>query len=154
MVDVDVDKELGSLFDKLEKKGKLERYKRTDQGIKDEFNEFRDICDDLIAPLMRDYQRYLRKKGIYSDIIREPKIDSPTIPNPRITFVLTESNLISPQGIYPSIKFTLEGGKILETITGKTTFSIEYLKNQVTPDLVKTKLTNLIKSCFEALYES
>jgi hypothetical protein len=148
---VDVDKELGPLFDKLEKEGKLERYKKTNQRIKDEFIEFKDICDDLIAPLMRDYQRYLRKKGIYSDIVREPKIDSPTIPNPSITFILAELDLISPQGVYPSIKFTLEGGKILETITGKTTFSIEYLKNQVTPDLVKTKITNLIKSCFEEL---
>jgi hypothetical protein len=148
---VDIDKELGPLFDKLQKEGKLERYKKTDQQVKDEFNEFKDIRDDLIAPLMRDYQRYLQKKGIYSDIVREPKIDSPTIPNPSISFILTELDLISPQGVYPSIKFTLEGGKILETITGKTTFSIEYLKNQVTPDLVKTKLTNLIKSCFEAL---
>jgi hypothetical protein len=148
---VDVDKELGPLFDKLEKEGKLERYKKTNQRIKDEFIEFKDICDDLIAPLMRDYQRYLRKKGIYSDIVREPKIDSPTIPNPSITFILAELDLISPQGVYPSIKFTLEGGKILETITGKTTFSIEYLKNQITPDLVKTKITNLIKSCFEEL---
>jgi hypothetical protein len=148
---VDVDKELGPLFDKLEKEGKLERYKKTNQRIKDEFIEFKDICDDLIAPLMRDYQRYLRKKGIYSDIVREPKIDSPTIPNPSITFILAELDLISPQGVYPSIKFTLEAGKILETITGKTTFSIEYLKNQVTPDLVKTKITNLIKSCFEEL---
>jgi hypothetical protein len=148
---VDVDKELGPLFDKLEKEGKLERYKKTNQRIKDEFIEFKDICDDLIAPLMRDYQRYLRKKGIYSDIVREPKIDSPTIPNPSITFILAELDLISPQGVYPSIKFTLEGGKILETVTGKTTFSIEYLKNQVTPDLVKTKITNLIKSCFEEL---
>jgi hypothetical protein len=142
---------LGPLFDKLQKEGKLERYKKTDQRQKDEFNEFKDIRDDLIAPLMRDYQRYLRKKGIYSDIVREPKIDSPTIPNPSISFILTELNLISPQGVYPSIKFTMEGGKILETITVKTTFSIEYLKNQITPDLVKTKLTNLIKSCFEAL---
>jgi hypothetical protein len=148
---VDIDKELGPLFDKLEKEGKLERYKKTNQRIKDEFIEFKDICDDLIAPLMRDYQRYLRKKGVYSDIVREPKIDSPTIPNPSITFILAELDLISPQGVYPSIKFTLEGGKILETITGKTTFSIEYLKNQVTPDLVKTKITNLIKSCFEEL---
>jgi hypothetical protein len=142
---------LGPLFDKLQKEGKLERYKKTNQRIKDEFIEFKEICDDLIAPLMRDYQRYLRKKGIYSDIVREPKIDSPTIPNPSITFILAELDLISPQGVYPSIKFTLEGGKILETITGKTTFSIEYLKNQVTPDLVKTKITNLIKSCFEEL---
>jgi hypothetical protein len=148
---VDVDTELGPLFDKLEKEGKLERYKKTNQRIKDEFIEFKEICDDLIAPLMRDYQRYLRKKGIYSDIVREPKIDSPTIPNPSITFILAELDLISPQGVYPSIKFTLEGGKILETITGKTTFSIEYLKNQITPDLVKTKITNLIKSCFEEL---
>jgi hypothetical protein len=148
---VDIDKELGPLFDKLQKEGKLERYKKTDQQVKDEFNEFKDIRDDLIAPLMRDYQRYLQKKGIYSDIVREPKIDSPTIPNPSISFILTELDLISPQGVYPSIKFTLEGGKILETITGKTTFSIEYSKNQVTPDLVKTKLTNLIKSCFEVL---
>ena len=146
---VDVDKELGPLFDKLQKEGKLERYKKTDQRIKEEFNEFKDIRDDLIIPLMRDYQRYLRKKGIYSDIIRQPKIDSPTIPNPSIAFVLTELNLISPLGIYPSIKFTLEGGKILETVTGKTTFSIEYQKNQITPDLISSKLANLIKFSFE-----
>ena len=119
---VEVNKELGPLFDKLEKEGKLDRYKKTDHKIKDEFNEFKDMRDDLIAPLMRDYQRYLSKKGIYSDIVMEPKIDSPTIPNPSISFILTDLDLISPQGVYPSIKFTLEGGKILETITGKTTF--------------------------------
>lgn len=146
---VDIEKELDPLFYKLEKEGKLERYKETDQRIKEEFNEFKDIRDDLIIPLMRDYQRYLRKKGIYSDIIRQPKIDSPTIPNPSIAFVLTELNLISPLGIYPSIKFTLEGGKILETVTGKTTFSIEYQKNQITPDLISSKLANLIKFSFE-----
>lgn len=71
-----IDKELGPLFDKLEKEGKLERYKKAHQRIKEEFNEFKDIRDDLIAPLMRDFQRYLHKKGIYSDIVREPKIDS------------------------------------------------------------------------------
>lgn len=146
---VDIAKELDPLFYKLEKEGKLERYKKTDQRIKEEFNEFKDIRDDLIIPLMRDYQRYLRKKGIYSDIIRQPKIDSPTIPNPSIAFVLSELNLISPLGIYPSIKFTLEGGKILETVTGKTTFSIEYQKNQITPDLISSKLANLIKFSFE-----
>jgi|ERR671919_1464633 hypothetical protein len=148
---VDIDKELGPLFDKLKKEGKLERYRKRDQNTKDEYNEFKDICDALIAPQMRDYQRYLRKKGVYSDIVREPKIESTTIPNPSISFVLTDLNLISPQGVYPSIKFTLEGGKILETITGKTTFSIEYLKNQITPELVADKLANLIKSCFEML---
>lgn len=146
---VDIEKELDPLFSKLEKEGKLERYKKTDQRIKEEFNEFKDMRDDLIIPLMRDYQRYLRKKGIYSDIIRQPKIDSPTIPNPSIAFVLSELNLISPLGIYPSIKFTLEGGKILETVTGKTTFSIEYQKNQITPDLISSKLANLIKFSFE-----
>lgn len=148
---VDIDKELGALFDKLEKEGKLERYRKRDQKTRDELNDFKDICDELIAPLMRDYQKYLRKKGVYSDIIREPKIDSSTILNPSISFVLTDINLTSRQGVYPSIKFTLEGGRILETITGKTTFSIEYLKNQVTPELVTDKLTNLIKSCFETL---
>jgi len=148
---VDIDKELGSLFDRLENEGKLERYRKRDQTTKDEYNEFKDMCDDLIAPLMRDYQKYLRKKGIYSDIVREPKIDSSTIPNPSISFVLTDINLTPRQGVYPSIKFTLERGKILETITGKTTFSIEYLKNQVTPELLTDKLTNLIKSCFETL---
>ncbi|HSA73826.1 MAG TPA: hypothetical protein VLD84_07725 [Nitrososphaeraceae archaeon] len=148
---VDIEKELGPLFEKLEKEGKLERYRKRDQRIVDEHNEFKDMCDALIAPLMRDYQRYLRKKGIYSDIVKEPKIDMPTIPNPSISFVLTDFNLLSPPGVYPSIKFTLEGEKILETITGKTTFSIEYLKNQVTPDLITNKITNLIKSCLETL---
>lgn len=148
---VDINEELDPLFDKLEKEGKLEQFAKTDQVIKNEFNEFKDMCDDLIAPLMREYQRYLRKKGIHSDIVREPKIDSPVISNPSITFVLTELNLVSPQGVYPSIKFTLAAGKILETITGKTTFSIEYLKNQITPDLVMSKLINLITSCFEDL---
>lgn len=56
---VDVEKELDPLFSKLEKEGKLERYKKTDQRIKEEFNEFKDMRDDLIIPLMRDYQRYL-----------------------------------------------------------------------------------------------
>ena len=148
---VDIEKDLGPLFDELEKEGKLERYRRRDQSTKDEYNEFKDICDDLIAPLMREYQKYLRKKGVYSDIVREPKIDSSTILNPSISFILTDINLTPRQGVYPSIKFTLEGGKILETITGKTTFSIEYLKNQVTPQLVTDKLSNLIKSCFESL---
>jgi hypothetical protein len=146
---VEIEKELDPLFYKLEKEGKLGRYKKTDQKIKEEFNEFKDMRDDLIIPLMRDYQRYLRKKGINSDIIRQPKVDSPTIPNPSITFVLTELNLTVPHGVYPSIKFTLEGGKILETVTWKTTFSIEYEKNQITPELISSKLTNLVRSAFE-----
>lgn len=64
---VDIEKDLGPLFDELEKEGKLERYRRRDQSTKDEYNEFKDICDDLIAPLMREYQKYLRKK-VYTRI--------------------------------------------------------------------------------------
>lgn len=147
---VDVEKELGPLFEKFDKERKImAKEHKVEKGVKDEFNEFKDICDTAIAPVMRKYQEYLQKKDIYSNIVREPKLGSRSLRKPSISFLLTDSSIISWKGAYPSIRFSPEDGKILETIQGKTTFSIEYSKDQITQDLVASKLTNLIKSCFE-----
>ena len=61
---VDVEKELGSLFEKLdqEQKTKEEEYQKTDQKMKIEYDEFKDI-DDRIAPVMLEYQKVPSKKG-------------------------------------------------------------------------------------------
>ena len=147
---VEVEKELGSLFEKLdqERKTKAEEYEKTEQRMKIEYDKFKGT-DDRIAPVMLEYQKYLQKKGIDSDIVRVPKPGTPFLRKPSISFVLTDSSLTSRVGLYPSIKYSLEGEKISETIQGKTTFSIEYSKDQITQEFVATKLTNLIKSCYE-----
>ena len=144
---VDVEKELGSLFEKLdqEQKTKAEGNEKTEQRMKIEYDQFKGI-DDKIAPVMLEYQKYLQKKGIDSDIVRVPKPGTPYLRKPSISFVLTDPSLTSRLGVYPSIKYSLEGEKISETIQGKTTFSIEYSKDQITQEFVATKLTNLIKS--------
>ena len=70
---------------------------------------------------------------MYSNIVREPKLGSRSLRKPSISFLLTDSSLISWKGAYPSIRFSPEDGKILETIQGKTTFSIEYMVIKASP---------------------
>ena len=146
---VDVERELGSLFEKLdqERKTKAEEYQKTEQRMKIEFDEFKGV-DDRITPVMLEYQKYLQKKDINSDIVRVPKHGSASLRKPSISFVLTDSSLTSRLGVYPSIKYSLEGEKISETIQAKTNISVEYSKDQITEEFVATKLTNLIKSCY------
>ena len=61
---VDVEKELGSLFEKLdqERKTKAEEYQKTEQRMKIEYDEFKGI-DDKIAPVMLEYQKYFKKRA-------------------------------------------------------------------------------------------
>jgi hypothetical protein len=147
---VDVDKELGSLFEKLgnERNIMAEENQKTEQSIKEESYEFKHISDSSIAPVMLEYQNYLQKKGIDTEIVREPKPGETTLHKPTISFIINDQILTGQLGAPPSIKYSLEDEKVLETIQGKATIAKEYPKEEITQDLVASTLTSSIKACY------
>jgi hypothetical protein len=147
---VDVDKELGSLFEKLDDERNImaEENQKTEQSIKEESNEFNHISDSSIAPVMHEYQNYLQKKGIDTEIVREPKPGEPTLQKPSISFVINDLILTGQLGAAPTIKYSLEKEKVLETIQGKATIAKEYPKEEIIQDLVAGTLTSSIKACY------
>ena len=63
---VDVEKELGPLFEKFDKERKImAKEHKVEKGVKDEFNEFKDICDTAIAPVMRKYRVSSKKRYVF-----------------------------------------------------------------------------------------
>lgn len=148
---VDVEKELGHLFDKLDNKEKLreEEYQRSREKLQAEQNEFNELANTMIEPVMREYQTYLQKRHIMVDIIREPKPGRELLGNPSIKFDLMDPNMLSRNATYPSLKFSLVEGSIHVVTEGKKTLVDRHSEDQINQELVKSKLTDLVKSCYD-----
>lgn len=149
---VDVEKELGPLFEELNNQKKLseEEYLKIQQRLKAEYDEFKELADNKIFPVMREYQVYLQKKAIFTDITREPKEGKELLGPPSIIFSVVDVKMTSRNLIYPNVKFSLIEGNINVTTEGKKNLSDEYTKDQINQELVVSKLTNLVKSCLNA----
>ena len=150
-----IDKELGQLFDKLEKnlqENKLaEDKERKEKLVPD--SEFGELSDNIIQPIMFEYKKFLETKGnrvLLSCIIEKPH---PLLHD--ISFELRDSNLLSKYGSIPRITFFPKDGRvhIFEEGTLGDGHPIEssYNKNEITEDFVRKRLTGLIKEYVDKL---
>ena len=150
---VDVEKELGTLFNKLKVQEKQleEDYQKNQDRLQAVYDEFDKLVTTMILPVMRDYQIYLQKKVILSDITREPKPGRELIGPYSIKFELNDLNNVSRSATFPNLKFTLAEENIVVTkeIKGKTDPPDTYTKDQINQELVASKLTSLIKTCYD-----
>jgi hypothetical protein len=150
-----IDKELGKLFDKLEKKlqeNKLAEDKKGREKLASD-SEFGEISDNIIQPIMFEYKKFLETKGKRVSLSCTIEKPHPLLQN--ITFELKDSNLLSKYGSVPKITFFPKDGRVHifeEGILGDG-HSIEssYNKNEITEEFVRKRLTGLIKEYVDKL---
>ena len=148
-----VEKELGSEFDKIpnQENRRQEGNASNEQSLQDEYNEFNDLINTMIMPVMIGFKNQLRHKSIKADILRGPLPGNEEIDPPSIKFTLHEVDKKTETGVFPNLKFTTDGDNIIVE-EGTTIYSPsikKYPKAQVNKEFVESKLTDLIKSCFD-----
>jgi hypothetical protein len=156
----DLEKELGPLienFQNLVKDAKAKKIDslREDEDFKKEFNQ---LSMDVIQPMMRKFESYLKSKDVNSSV----NIQSQNVAgkNPSIEFSLHFK--LTHESRYPNIKFSSSGKKISfqeERLMAKGEVRQDmmpeyYDKEQVTEEFVKERLIRLIKSCFDKNWQS
>jgi len=144
-----IEKELGQLFDRLEKKleeDKLVEKKEGHEKVPPD-NEFRDLSDSIILPIMLEYKKFLEIKE--KSVSLGCSIEKPHPLLQDITFALEDLNLPSKYGSVPKITFFPKDGRvhIFEEWTLGDGHPIEssYNKNEITDQFVRKRLTGLIK---------
>jgi len=150
-----IDKELGKLFDKLEKKlqeNKLTEDKEGQEKLVSD-REFGELSDNIIQPIMLEYKKFLETKGKRVSLSCTVEKPHPLLQD--ITFELKDSNLLSKYGSVPKITFFPKDGRvhIFEEGTLGDGHPIEssYNKNEITEEFVRKKLTALIKEYVDKL---
>lgn len=156
----DLEKELGPLienFQNLVKDAKAKKLDslREDEDFKKEFNQ---LSMDVIEPMMRKFESYLKSKDVNSSVNIQSQIVAGK--NPSIEFSLHFK--LTRESTYPNIKFSSSGKKILiqeERLMAKgevrQDMMPEYYDNeQITEGFVKERLIRLIKSCFDKNWQS
>jgi len=148
-----VEKNLGSEFDKIpnQENRRQEDNAGSEQSLQPEYNEFNDLINTTILPVMIGCKNQLRHKSIKADILRGPLPGNEEIDPPSIKFTLHDVDKKTDTGVFPNIKFTTDGDNILVEV-GTTIYSPSidrYPKVEVNKEFVESKLTDLIKSCFD-----
>jgi hypothetical protein len=156
----DLEKELGPLienFQNLVKDAKAKKIDslREDEDFKKEFNQ---LSMDVIQPVMRKFESYLKSKDVNSSVNIQSQIVAGK--NPSIEFSLHFK--LTHESRYPNIKFSSSGKKISfqeERLMAKGEVRQDmmpeyYDKEQVTEEFVKERLIRLIKSCFDKNWQS
>jgi hypothetical protein len=156
----DLEKELGPLienFQNLVKDAKAKKIDslREDEDFKKEFNQ---LSMDVIQPMMRKFESYLKSKDVNSSVNIQSQIVAGK--NPSIEFSLHFK--LTHESRYPNIKFSSSGKKISfqeERLMAKGEVRQDmmpeyYDKEQVTEEFVKERLIRLIKSCFDKNWQS
>jgi hypothetical protein len=156
----DLEKELGPLienFQNLVKDAKAKKLDslREDEDFKKEFNQ---LSKDVIEPIMRKFESYLKSKDVISSVNIQSQIVAGK--NPSIEFSLHFK--LTHESRYPNIKFSSSGKKICiqeERLMAKgevrQDMMPEYYDNeQITEEFVKERLIRLIKSCFDKNWQS
>jgi hypothetical protein len=156
----DLEKELGPLienFQNLVKDAKAKKLDslREDEDFKKEFNQ---LSKDVIEPVMRKFESYLKSKDVNSSVNIQSQIVAGK--NPSIEFSLHFK--LTHESRYPNIKFSSSGKKISfqeERLMAKGEVRQDmmpeyYDKEQVTEEFVKERLIRLIKSCFDKNWQS
>jgi len=155
----DLEKELGPLienFQNLLKDAKTKKIDslREDEDLKKEFNQ---LSKDVIEPVMRKFESYLKSKDVSSSVNVRSEIVSGI--NPSIQFSLHFK--LTHESRYPNIKFSSSGEKISIQVdrlvtTGEVRQAMMqeyYDKEQITEEFINERLIRLIKSCFDKNWE-
>jgi len=153
-----LDDELGPLLNKLEKKIKrrrLEKNKRKEMELLPD-KGFSEICEKIILPIMVEYKKFLETKE--ESVLLNCAIEkSQELLLKGITFELKDSNPISNYRAR-RITFFPRNGRvhIFEEGTLGDAHPIEasYTKNEITEELVRKRLTGLIKEYVDKLLNS
>jgi hypothetical protein len=144
----DLDKELGSVVDEfVKKKGEIrdnnerERQKRIAKIV-----DFKDLFKNVVEPIIVEYVKYLNeKKNQNSRMTRDPHFAE-------VAFTIG-SDQLSPHNHTASIKFKKDENRIkIEEQIDKDAWTENCERNQLTPEFVRTKLSNLIKTYFNPAY--
>lgn len=148
-----VEKKLGSEFEKIpnQENRRREDNAGSEQSLQAEYNEFNELINTTIMPVMIGCKNQLRHKSIKADILRGPLPGNEEIDPPSIKFTLDEVDKKTETGVFPNLKFTTDGDNILVEV-GTTIYSPSidrYPKVEVNKEFVESKLTDLIKSCFD-----
>jgi hypothetical protein len=156
----DLEKELGPLIENFQNlvndaKAKKIDSLREDEDFKKEFNQ---LSMDVIQPVMRKFESYLKSKDVNSSVNIQSQIVAGK--NPSIEFSLHFK--LTHESRYPNIKFSSSGKKISfqeERLMAKGEVRQDmmpeyYDKEQVTEEFVKERLIRLIKSCFDKNWQS
>jgi hypothetical protein len=152
-----LDDELGPLLNKLEKKIKrrrLEKSKREEMELAPD-KGFSEICEKIILPVMVEYKKFLETKE--ESVLLNCAIEKSQQLLKGITFELKDSNPISNYKAR-RITFFPRNGRvhIFEEGTLGDAHPIEasYTKNEITEELVRKRLTGLIKEYVDKLLNS
>jgi hypothetical protein len=152
-----LDDDLGPLLNKLEKKIKLRRLEKNKQKGKELVPDksFSEICEKIILPIMVEYKKFLETKE--ESILLNCAIEKSQRLLKGITFELKDSNPISNYRAR-RITFFPRNGRvhIFEEGTLGDAHPIEasYAKNEITEELVRKRLTGLIKEYVDKLLNS
>lgn len=153
-----LDDELGPLLNKLEKKIKrrrLEKNKRKGMELVPD-KGFSEICEKIILPVMVEYKKFLDPKE--ESVLLNCAIEKSQQLLKGITFELKDSNPISNYRSIRRITFFPRNGRvhIFEEGTLGDGHPIEasYTKNEITEELVRKRLTGLIKEYVDKLLNS
>ncbi len=156
----DLEKELGPLienFQNLVKDAKAKKLDslREDEDFKKEFNQ---LSKDVIEPVMRKFESYLKSKDVNSNVNIQSQIVAGI--NPSIEFSLHFK--LTHESKYPNIKFSSYGEKIAiqeDRLMAKGEVRQDmmpeyYEREEITEELIKERLIRLIKSCFDKNWQS
>jgi hypothetical protein len=156
----DLEKELGPLienFQNLLKDAKARKLDslREDEDLKNEFNE---LSQHVIEPVMRRFESYLESKDVNSNVDIQSEIVGKK--SPSIGFSLHLK--LTHESRFPNIKFSLSGEKIsvqedrlmTKGEVNQDTVPQYYDKELITEEFVKERLIGLIKSCFDKDWQS
>ena len=156
----DLEKELGPLIENFQNLVKDARAKKLDSLREDEDfkKEFNQLSKDVIEPMMRKFESYLKCKDVNSSVNIQSQIVAGK--NPSIEFSLHFK--LTHESRYPNIKFSSSGKKISiqeERLMAKGEVRQDmmpeyYNKEQITKEFVKERLIRLIKSCFDKNWQS
>jgi hypothetical protein len=152
-----LDDDLGPLLNKLEKKIKLRRLEKNKQKGKELVPDksFSEICEKIILPIMVEYKKFLETKE--ESLLLNCAIEKSQQLLKGITFELKDSNPISN---YRARRITFfprnSRVHIFEEGTLGDAHPIEasYAKNEITEELVRKRLTGLIKEYVDKLLNS
>ena len=156
----DLEKELGPLIENFQNLVKNARAKkldslREDEDLKKDFNK---LSKDVIEPVMRKFENYLKSKDVNSGVNVQSEIVAGKYPS--IEFSLHFK--LTHQSRYPNIKFSSLGEKIsIQEVRLMTEGEDRqdmtpeyYYKEHITEEFIKERLIRLIKSCFDKNWQS
>lgn len=156
----ELEKELGPLIENFQNLVKGAKEKKIDSLREDEDfkKEFNQLSKDVIEPVMRKFESYLKSKDVNSSVNIQSQIVAGK--NPSIEFSLHLK--LTYESRYPNIRFSLSGEKISlqeDRLTTKGEVSQDmipeyYDKELITEEFVKERLIRLIKSCFDKDWHS